>query len=136
MSTVIVRVFQQANLKHFEDCEPIDIGSKFFSSESTAKKLVAGNNFLYDGAWYLAESVLIVDEVCPKCDSLNAYAWQDCNDPKSPEDYDSELPKVYHISACSGYEWTCGCCGASWTPSDSPINADVYTHGDNVEDEE
>ena len=69
-------------------------------------------------------------EQCPSCDAVSAYAWEDVN--YAPlADVDEGAPeseRVYHIGAASGFEWECGSCGKSWTPEDSPLTAEVYTH--------
>ena len=68
-------------------------------------------------------------EECPVCGALSAYAYQDSNIP-GEDDYDTNSPVVYMIGACSGYEWTCGKCGTSFTPADSPLNHPCYTHSE------
>lgn len=90
-------------------------------------------------------------EVCPICGAYSAYANQDVNmmqinggfkrytnqDGLSDgnEEYtNNEIltnwPNVYHIGACSCFEWQCGNCKNSFSPVDSPINAECYTHVD------
>ena len=72
-------------------------------------------------------------EECPACGGRSAYAWEDV----SPElirgtTYERPSPAqrslVAHIGAASAFEWTCGHCGTSWTPKDSPLTAEAYTH--------
>lgn len=86
---------------------------------------------------------------CPGCGAYNAYASQDVNMDVNtglrikPDDgfadggelyTDDELltawPDVYSIPAASCFEWKCRNCGTNWTPIDSPINANVYTHSE------
>ncbi len=78
-------------------------------------------------------------EECPACGAISAYDWNDCNFCENcTEPMGEDIPeddRVYHIGASSGFEWECGKCRRSWTPEDSPLNADVYTHGDSSNDE-
>ena len=80
-------------------------------------------------------------EICPNCWALNAYAWQDSNmQPNYPHKRTylcgidgvlyNKFPDIYHIPAASCFDWTCGKCGDSFMPIDSPIAAEVYTHVD------
>lgn len=73
-------------------------------------------------------------EECPSCGAVSAYSWEDanyCENCTEPMGLDlPEQDRIYHIGASSSFEWECGKCRASWTPADSPINAEVYTHRD------
>jgi hypothetical protein len=72
-------------------------------------------------------------ERCPSCDGLSAYAWEDTEiDPNTVlwKTEAKDRNKIAHIPAASGFEWTCGHCGLSWTPKNSPINSPCYTHSE------
>ena len=73
-------------------------------------------------------------EECPSCGAISAYSWDDanyCENCTEPMGLDiPEQDRIYHIGASSSFEWECGKCRTSWTPADSPINAEVYTHRD------
>lgn len=65
-------------------------------------------------------------EQCPACDGISVYAGID---------EDAPTGRLV-IPAASCYEWTCAHCRRSWTPADSPLTADVYTHVDPAADED
>jgi hypothetical protein len=74
-------------------------------------------------------------EECPVCGALSAYAWCDTNISEEERgrivgelDYTPELPLIYHIGACSAFEWTCGKCEQSFMIP--PINDPCYTHSE------
>ena len=73
-------------------------------------------------------------EECPGCGAVSAYSWDNvtyCDNCSEPVGLDlPEEDRIYHIGAASSFEWECGKCRRSWTPVDSPINAEVYTHRD------
>ena len=87
--------------------------------------------------WQAVKEELLSDgsaEECPSCGAVSAYAWDDANYCENcTEPMGLELPeedRIYHIGAASGFEWECGKCRKSWTPEDSPLTAEVYTHVD------
>lgn len=57
-------------------------------------------------------------ELCAGCDGVSAWARAD----------EDEAEGVAHIGAASCWEWTCGHCGLSWTPADSPLTAELFAH--------
>ena len=73
-------------------------------------------------------------EECPSCGAISTYDWNDanyCENCTEPMGLDlPEQDRIYHIGAASGFEWECGKCRSSWTPADSPLTAEVYTHRD------
>ena len=75
-------------------------------------------------------------EECPRCGGYSAYAWGDCDaygefaDGIIPGGFRPEPGTIAHIGTAFCFEWECGHCGAYCVPVDSPILADVYTHGD------
>ena len=80
---------------------------------------------------------LILDgsiEICPVCDELSAYSWQEANayeqftDGIIPGGFKPEKGKIAHIGTASSFEWECGHCKRSFTERDSPINHPAYTH--------
>lgn len=94
------------------------------SAEKWAKKQIGGK----------VRMGCIVDEVCPACRAYNAYAVQDTNYPDAPfvtkPAFLNDWETIYHITACSGFEWTCGKCGLSFTPIGSPLTHPAYTHAE------
>lgn len=70
--------------------------------------------------------------VCPKCGAYNAYAWEDSTiDPNTHERWEDCMDDpydIYHIPACSSFEWTCGKCDTPWMDVDSVLNSECYTH--------
>lgn len=102
-----------------------------FTDESLAAAIAEQNRWLA----VASQNELLADggaEQCPSCGAISAYAWQDVNyAPRA--DVDEGLPdeaRIYHVGACSGFEWTCGACELSWTPEDSPLNDSCYTHSE------
>lgn len=73
-------------------------------------------------------------EECGGCGAYSAYAYQDSNmDPNERERYEDCLDEpydIYHIGACSCFEWTCGKCGTTWAERDSVYMSECYTHVD------
>ena len=59
-------------------------------------------------------------EVCPACNTLSAYCYDDADE--------ESKPPVYHIPACSCFDWQCGKCGATLADANSAALAEVYTH--------
>ncbi len=70
-------------------------------------------------------------EECPSCGAVSAYAYDNVNYAPRADILGEGIPedeRIYHIPTASGFEWQCGNCEQSWTPEDSPLNQEVYTH--------
>ncbi len=84
-------------------------------------------------------AALVVDgsiEICPCCQELSAYAWQDATgydefeDGIIPGGFQPEPGCIAHIGTASGWEFECGHCRAHVVDGSSPILSPCYTHED------
>jgi len=111
-------------------------GSEEKSDDAESKQAAVDSEGYEVDAQGLKESLLADGsaEECPKCGAVSAYSWDDVNYcDNCSEPFGTDLPeedRIYHIGAASSFEWECGKCRTSWTPADSPLTAEVYTHRD------
>lgn len=73
-------------------------------------------------------------EICPCCEELSAYAWNETTAYDHlgsivPGGFKPEKGTIAHIGTCSGLgEWECGHCHTHLVEVDSPLNHPCYTH--------
>jgi len=75
-------------------------------------------------------------EICPCCNELSAYAWQDTNSYDElgdiiPGGFVPKAGTIAHIpTSCGLGSWECGHCHAHLCDRDSVLNSPCYTHSE------